>query len=95
MRRLLWREQFQLEQAEIEGFEPVSFTFQPQNPTPSPCGLLQTEAERGRMVKEWDFEAGKKFKRSKKIQNPTLFYVLWPLLAFFSVIHGVSLLKTG
>jgi hypothetical protein len=26
---------------------------------------FNTEAERGRMVKEWDFEAGKKFKNSK------------------------------
>jgi hypothetical protein len=43
------------------------------------------------MVKEWDFEAGIFFKKSKRIKYPTLFYVLWPLLAFFSVIHGVSL----
>ena len=34
------------------------------------------------MVKEWDFEAGFFFK-SKRIKYPTLFYVLWPLLAFF------------
>ena len=45
------------------------------------------------MVKEWDFEAGIK-KKSKRLKYPTLFYVLWPLLDFFSVIHGVSLLKT-
>jgi hypothetical protein len=47
------------------------------------------------MVKEWDFEAGIFFEKSKRIKYPILFYVLWPLLAFFSVIHGVSLHKNG
>jgi hypothetical protein len=51
--------------------------------------------EGGRMVKEWDFETGFFKKKSKRIRYPTLSYVLWPLLAFFSVIHGVSLHKTG
>jgi hypothetical protein len=50
--------------------------------------------EGGCMMKEWNFEAGFFFK-SKRIIYPTLFYVLWPLLAFFSVIHGVSLHKAG
>jgi hypothetical protein len=47
------------------------------------------------MVKEWDFETGICFKKSIRIRYPTLYYVLEPLLAFFSVIHGVSLHKTG
>jgi hypothetical protein len=51
--------------------------------------------EGGGMVKEWDFEAGIFLKKSKRIIYLTLFYVLLPLLAFFSVIHGVSLHKTG
>jgi hypothetical protein len=29
---------------------------------------INTEAEGGRMVKEWNFEAGKKFKDSKQIK---------------------------
>ena len=33
--------------------------------------------------------------RLRSNTEPTLFYVLWPLLAFFRVIHGVSILKTG
>ena len=56
---------------------------------------FNTEAKGGRMVKEWDFEAGIFVKKSKRIKYPTMFYVLWPLLVFFSVIHGVSLHKTG
>jgi hypothetical protein len=47
------------------------------------------------MVKEWDFEAGTFFFKSQRIKYLTMFYVLWPLLAFFTVIHGVSLHKTG
>ena len=46
------------------------------------------------MVKEWDFEAVF-FSKSKRIKYQNLLYVLLSLLAFFSVIHGVSLKKSG
>jgi len=51
--------------------------------------------EGGRMMMEWDFEAGFFFEKSKRIKYLTLSYFLWPLLAFFSGIHSVSLHKTG
>jgi len=42
-------------------------------------------------MKEWDFEAENKIKINLRKSNIQLcFYVLWPLLAFFSLIHGVS-----
>ena len=53
---------------------------------------FNTEAEGGRIVKKWDFGAEKYQKKisKKKIKNqksnikhPTLFFGLWPLLAFF------------
>ena len=43
---------------------------------------FNTEAKGGRMVKEWDFEAGNFLNGLKKSNNQLCFYVLWSLLAF-------------
>ena len=44
------------------------------------------------MVKEWDYEAGKK---SKKNQITNFVLCLMAIIGLFSVIYGVSLHKTG